>query len=469
MSEYHSSLKRRLVSGTAWSLGGRIVAIFTSMVITALLSRLMTPSQMGVYFLIVSLISVVGTISLLGLGGTGGAAVRLIATAKAKHGEPAAKSTSLSILYLGVCGIAAVAVMLANGVGTWLATGVLRASLISDHLTFVILWICLSSLGNLLAEIFRGYHNIRYATAFSGVVFNVLAAAMFTVMWLLSPVVTDIKYVLLVANAAAAISVLMAVVLLWGMLKRTAASRRGKYSKILSTAGPLFVFSLAIIAMTQLDLWVLGRYRPHEEVALYGAAARLTMLVLTPLVILHSVVPPLVAEMYVLEKRQELETVLRTISAIAGIPAFLILGCLIIGGGWILGLVYGKYYVAGEDLLIILALGNVTLLSSGTAVVALTMTGHQLTLLAITLVTVAGMAIADFLVVNNYGALGVAYVTAIGTFSYYLAIIFAVRIRVGVWSYMSVFRLRHIRETLSMIASRVGLHTKQADSEPMIG
>jgi O-antigen/teichoic acid export membrane protein len=41
----------------------------------------------------------------------------------------------------------------------------------------------------------------------------------------------------------------------------------------------------------------MGAFRPHTEVAVYGAASRLVILVAMPLVIVNSVVPPLIAGM----------------------------------------------------------------------------------------------------------------------------------------------------------------------------
>ena len=45
------SLRRHLLSGGGWALGGQIIATLTGLAVNVLLVRLLTPKEMGAYFL----------------------------------------------------------------------------------------------------------------------------------------------------------------------------------------------------------------------------------------------------------------------------------------------------------------------------------------------------------------------------------------------------------------------------------
>src|SRR5687768_15896805 len=70
------SLKRRLVSGGAWALGGRMAQALTALATNALLARLLSPQELGAYFLA---FSVVMLGSMVGSLGANYAVVRFVA------------------------------------------------------------------------------------------------------------------------------------------------------------------------------------------------------------------------------------------------------------------------------------------------------------------------------------------------------------------------------------------------------
>ena len=71
-----SSLRLRLLSGGAWALGGKIITALTGLATYALLSRLLSPPEMGFYWLAYSIVLFGGTVGTMGLNN---AVVRLIA------------------------------------------------------------------------------------------------------------------------------------------------------------------------------------------------------------------------------------------------------------------------------------------------------------------------------------------------------------------------------------------------------
>jgi O-antigen/teichoic acid export membrane protein len=60
---------------------------------------------------------------------------------------------------------------------------------------------------------------------------------------------------------------------------------------------PMWVTNITLFVGTQTDIWIVGAFRSQEEVAIYGAAVKLVLMVALPLQIVSTVVPPLITEM----------------------------------------------------------------------------------------------------------------------------------------------------------------------------
>src|ERR687898_1002959 len=71
-----STLRRRLVSGSAWASGGRIGGAMLGIVTNGLLARLLSPQELGAYFLALSIVSLGAVLGSMGLPKT---VVRLVA------------------------------------------------------------------------------------------------------------------------------------------------------------------------------------------------------------------------------------------------------------------------------------------------------------------------------------------------------------------------------------------------------
>src|SRR5215203_1705362 len=96
-----TSVQRRLVSGGAWASGGRIAMVFTALATNALLARLLSPREVGLYFLA---FSVVQLGSLMGSLGLEQAVVRFVAESVGLEQFKRARRALAWIAVLGVLG-----------------------------------------------------------------------------------------------------------------------------------------------------------------------------------------------------------------------------------------------------------------------------------------------------------------------------------------------------------------------------
>jgi O-antigen/teichoic acid export membrane protein len=288
----------------------------------------------------------------------------------------------------------------------------------------------------LLGETFRGFHDIRLATLFNNLVPSLLLTLCLGFLWLLRGEVTLANAVLLAAGSGF-FSVSLAGLLLrrrLAALPQEAKSRMG-FGEILPVAWPLLIANLTVFVVTQADLWVLGAFRPPEEVAVYGAAARAVALVMVPLAIINAVASPLIAQMYARGSRAELERILRSMATLAGIPALLALAGFVFLGGPLLGLVYGDYYREGALVLALLSIGQLAVVWSGSCGLTLAMTGHHKAMMVISVLTGIFIVGAALGAVGPYGTTGVAIATSTGLGLQHALMVLAVKRRTGMWTH----------------------------------
>lgn len=432
-------VKHRLLSGGAWALGGRVVLAFIGLVTNALLARLMSPAELGVYFLAFSIVIICARLGALGLET---AVVRFVAESVGL-GQHSRVRSSIK-LALGLGSLGAVVAGLA-----YLLFGGRLASLLFDSPALAAVagvmagWIAVVVLQGILVETFRGFHDIRMTTILggmnngNGVLTGGLLSLSLLALFMFKGEASLIT-VMVLAAASGATSTLLAGWLLRrrvSSLPQDTSGSQFSSGQMMHVAWPLMVTTLAAFAVGQSSIWVAGAFLGQEDVALYGAAYRLTVYVAIPLQIANMVAPPLIAEMYAQGQMQDLERTLRSITTVAGVPAFLLLAAFVLFGGPIMGLLFGDYYREAAALLALLSLGQIVAVWAGSCGKALMMTGHQIimmtTAIATGLITVTGAIWAA----QHYGTTGIACAAAAGAALQNVAMLLAVRKKVGVWTH----------------------------------
>lgn len=438
-------LRRRLVSGGAWAIGGRVAGALIVLGSNALLARILSPQDLGAYFLAMSVVTLGALLGSLGLNGV---VVRFVAESMGLN-RPARTRRVVGMVSclgaLGAIGVGLVYLLLGNV----LARGIFQDPALGAVTGLVAGWIVAMSLQGLLAETFRGFQDIRLATLFGnfgGLVSAGLLLTTLTLLWSLGGQVSLAAVVLLAAGSSCAATLLGG----W-ILRRKVANLPGSSEKsrvavgeVWRVAWPILVINVTLFVLAQADLWIVGAFLPQEEVAVYGAAVKLVLLVATPLVVVNAVAPPLIAEMYAQGKRRELERILRAVATLAGAPAFLVFAAYILLGGPLLGLVFGDYYREGAFVLALLALGQLASVFTGACVFTLIMTGHQLMTMTITAACGVLVVLAGMLLVREYGIAGVAAATAAGQALQNILALLGARFATGMWTHVGLDNLTRL-------------------------
>jgi O-antigen/teichoic acid export membrane protein len=164
------------------------------------------------------------------------------------------------------------------------------------------------------------------------------------------------------------------------------------------------------------------------------------------------VLPPIVAEMYAQGKTTRLERTLRTFSTLAGVPSLVVLVGFMLLGAPLLGLVYGdKPIYQGHTavaVLLILSAAKLMAVWSGSCGMVLQFTGHQTSMLRVSVLTSPLFFVVAVLAVRAYGPVGVACAAAATTILQNVILVLTAKRLTGMWTHV-MFSLSPLRRALS--------------------
>lgn len=429
------SINRRLLSGGAWAFAGKLFVVAATFVVNALLARLLSPEEMGAYFLIFSLSAVSALAAQLGLNQI---VVRRVAESVGMGRPGQARTMIAAALGYTALGVAGVIMVLLFGLGEWAATQIFRSSLMAAALGWTTGWIAVLAFQSLIAESFRGFHDIRSATLFGGVLPSGLALSFFFLLWILRDQ-ASLKEVLFFCVLSGAAGSLVGGLFLWRRLRGLEKEAGPKKAGILKAGWALLLTNLTMFALTQADIWILGAFRPADEVAVYGAASRLAALVTASLIIVNSVIPPIIAEMHAQGRIGELQRVLQRTATLTSIPALFAAGAFILFGGPIMGVLFGGPYRDGAVVLAWLSLGQIMNVLAGSCGFTLIMTGYEKVMMGITVFSGVLMVIGATWAVRTFGLPGVAGMAALTMMLQNLLMGFFAWKKTGIRTYATFF------------------------------
>jgi O-antigen/teichoic acid export membrane protein len=434
-----------LLAGGSWVLAGKVVTAFSTLALNAILSRTLETRTYGLYVISFSLVTGAAMLSQLGLHS---AVVRLIAESMGTDRQARARSAVTFAYRWMAVGVVVVSGFLLFGGGSWLARIVWDKPALAASMGLIAIWAALQSFQVLTSETFRGFHDIRLASLFGGVITGSLSVLLLGLFALSGrPVTLNVTLALIVISSFSSLALGLFV-----LRRRVQSMVTGEQLEKRATFGialPLWINALCAFGLNQSDVLILAAYRTETEVALYGPARMLVGMVIQSMMLVTLVVPPFIAEMYSRGEKKRLERMLRLTATLAGLPALAVLVVYIFFGEAILGLIYSDDYRGGATVLAILSTGRVVSVFAGSAAVTLGMTGHQKILMRITLIAGVITVGTALLVVERYGGVGVATVIASGVVLQHLMNWAAARRYTGMWTHVGLPRLSELRSLWS--------------------
>jgi O-antigen/teichoic acid export membrane protein len=440
---------RRLRMGAVWVVLTRSLGVGVTMLVNVVLARWLSPEDFGSFLLLSSVLALASLLAMLGLNT---ALVRYVAESLGHQDLARARRSFRLVAAVAAVSVTSVACLTALALSltdTRLLGLPVTAGLIPMAVTSLVLLAVLQ----LIAEACRSLHEIRLASLLSGgQTGGLLSNLVFLLLIAAAVVVVKPTFSTAVAlnMTAMLLSLPVAVAgLIWATRQRLGsdAQNAAKHDAAHEASSPLplrsllgfstsmLAIQLLTFATTQADLWIAGIWCPHDQLALYGAARRLVLLVALPLQMMNLAVMASIAELCGQRRLQDLERLLRSSALLAAVPAVPIIAVLLLWGGPILELTFGPFFRQAAVPLGILAIGQLFLVGIGSSGGALEMSGNHHASLIVNSITTFALLTVGTWAAWRFGITGLATASAGVIAAQSLALWLLAKRIVGVWTH----------------------------------
>jgi O-antigen/teichoic acid export membrane protein len=262
----------------------------------------------------------------------------------------------------------------------------------------------------------------------------------------------DLADIVAMCAACLFVSNVLASFVLWRHSRHRVFGPPMEFSAFSKGAFTLMIMFFGGFVTQQIDLWALSQFHPHAQAALYGAASRLALLAGLPKLIIEGSIPPLVASLVLRSDREGLRSLVQASATISGIPAFLYFLVAVLAGPLVLRVVYGAPYSAAWSILAVLSAGQLFFTLVGSPTIVLVMAHRQWDVLAILVLAGIASLVMTWLASRFGSPVDVAIASALGMVVQSVALVVAVRVRLGIFTNVTPAGFRSLRSMIGLFS-----------------
>ena len=418
-----------VVRGGLWALAARIASATLGLLGAALTTRVLVPDQVGIYYIVLSIVGIMVTAGSLGLHRS---VASLIPQASVSDPRAVGAIQRRAYLLTLSAGLAAGTILALSG--TWSGDLVLDTKRPSETLWLLSgSMVLVGALRVVAIEGVRALGNIRAAAVLGDIVPN----ALFT---------GTLALLLLSGRTYQAVALLIATLIAWtvtlalGILTfhSGTASRRGfeapSVLAYLRIGLPWVGISVLASLVNQAGTVVLGISGSESDAALYASVWRVAVWVALPLTVVASVLPPFVVRLWAANDETRVNSLMAASATLITIASVALCAIVVLFGESILSLLYGPFYAGAATILTLLAIGQVGAAAAGLSIQTLVLMGQQSTVLVVAAIVAPLTLILMVLLASLLGGSGVAIATSLGVASQAWLAAFLTRRRTGIRS-----------------------------------
>lgn len=405
MGRPHEQQRQRSLAtlSAVFAVGNRIALFVASGATGAVLARLLSQSELGVFFTAFSLAMIIQALADLG---SSSVAMRELA-----HGDNRPSGVVPSALRLSAIGLSATAVVVFSPLGSWLLTQLGFES--SLEFRVLLLGLIATLLAQRLSgDILRGLGAIALATFYIGSASRIIAVVVFGVMLGLGYEVGVQLVILVHILSVLSICGCSIAVIRRRLTSRPVPSRRS----VLRLGHTYWILAHAVLwnVLQEGDIVLAGGILGSEQAAEYAVAWRVVSLVTMPLQALNMIVIPHVAAALRDDRGEQISRRLTKAVGLSTLAAGLMCAVILVYGRTILGVWFGGQYTTAYWPLVAMSLGQLFVVAAGPGANVLVAAGEDRRLVGGSVLGVATMVALGLPLGLHFGSTGLAAGSAVG-------------------------------------------------------
>ena len=415
--------KSKLASDSLWVMLGFGINALSALVTSMLLTRILDIKSVGVYFLAFSCTMVLSRLAQYGLNVS---VVKYIGGAQKDDEHKSLRNLILKMLSIVILGASIFALLFVSGITKSAFDNLVKEKLFTEYLTLIGFWIFFIAIRSFLAEVFRGFHDIKHAALFQRILPNILLVMILLSIYYLKLSV-DLYSIILIPIFIDVLIILLIVPPFLSRIKSLNGKQHTPIRSVLQSSTPLAIGQLLQFVISQTPLWVLGTVSAADSIANYGVAYRFAAIVSLPLLVANNVIMPLVAKYHSTNNRSELDNMIHVAVTLTSASSILLLMIYVFFGEWLLKVFFGVEYSDAYSLLVIIGCGYAVNVLSGSPSIILAMSSKEKYIFFSSL-SAALMTLAfSYISIPVYGVHGAALSTAFGVITLNMMLLYYCR------------------------------------------
>ena len=405
-SDHFNNELPKVAIGAGISLAGMVVGGALQYIYHIILAKFLGPRYLGLFVLGLTVISISGAVSKMGLDN---GILRYVAMYRGVHDTARIKGTVIRALQLTAIGSLVMGTLVIFS-SKLIATSVFQKPQLADILFYLAISILFSPLMTLALSVCQAFYIAKHTALVQNMVLpglNIILASFFFVLgWKVGGAVAGYVIAIFIAFGAS-------MYFLRKTFPNLTKDTKTVYetNKLLRYSLPLLVVSLLDYVILWTDTIMLGLFRTNAEVGIYSAAVKTSMLLILFLLSFNFVFTPVISDLYNRKDLKKLEYMFKTVTRWAFTLAFPVFISMVFWSEQILQ-IFGLSFISGTSSLIILAVGQMINLTTGSVGTLLVMTGRTGFTFFNSLVVFIVNLVLNFILIPKYGMEGAAFATA---------------------------------------------------------
>lgn len=393
----------QVAKGAMINLVGVFARTLIASAYTLMLARLLSVTELGQYFLILTIVNILGLVSTIGLDLGVVRFVSLYAGESRSWLVQKTVATSILICVVISMFITLLLIMLAPFVSRFFLDDDTTATIAIRIFALSIPFWVLARLFNATTQ---GLHRMRYQVYSRDLSEQIIKFGLSFAVLSIGLGLVGVAWASVISIAAAAVLAAgFAFIIMPAANKQSQPKHERSTKRLLRYSMPLAFSNVLGMVLTWIDLLLLGYLGTPSDVGLYGAALRVGVISSAILLAFATVFAPVIADLFNRKQTYDLQALFKTLNRWIFIFSLPFIIAQILFADSIMSL-FGGEYSFGKEVLIILATGQLLYASAGLSGNMLLMSGRSKLELINILVTLGVNVGLCYLLIPTYGING---------------------------------------------------------------
>ncbi len=397
---------REILKGSLWSLGTRIFSLGIGYINTIILARLLGAEIIGVNSLTASIFAFAGLFANFGFP-------NVLVRYASQYEEDSVLSFIVSRIFFTSLIIAITISLFIAVFSDVISRRFFHITLLKDYLILYSLAFPFSIISNEMVETIRGLRKISVSESIrnSMSLINLFSILLLYYVFKIKDTLPAIAYDIIVFTVF-----FISFFSFLRIFHRRKVTKRSRiaFKEVIDTSLPLLITSSMMVIIANTDRVMLGYFSTPSEVGIYSIAFKLSLLASIGGVSINMILAPKISQLYWKKKIEELKQVVSFGSKLFFYTSFPVMVFFLIFPSFILS-IFGKEFIAGKWVLIILAFSQLVNAASGPVGYFLMMTGKEKTYRNIVIFSAIVNVILNYLLIPGLGSIGAALGSCIAT------------------------------------------------------